>query len=203
MWPDDYQSSSRNYLIQVWVEYIQNRPKTINNYYQQQNYIEANLKRLLLAEDGLFWAAKDLTFHWIETHQTCKNSQIQNTPSHTKEKLFGHPWSLLGYQLIILKEDRRGRIRVSLAFATDFFRITKKLMQRILCRKTTASKYRRNDVIKNPRFGGWWPNYTSFRSHCVACGILVPQSGIEPGPSGTRAQSLNHWTARGFPGLYF
>ena len=162
------------------------------------------MKGLLLAEDGLFWASKDLTFHWIETHQTCKNCQIQKTPSHTKEKLFGHPWSLLGYQFIILKtQEWRGRISIALAFATDFSRITKKLMKRILCRKTIASKYRRNDVIKNPHFGGWWPNYTSFWSHCVACGILVPQSGIEPGPSGARAQSLNHCTAREFPGLYF
>ena len=33
----------------------------------------------------------------------------------------------------------------------------------------------------------------------TACGILVPLSGIEPGPSAVRAQSPNHWTAREFP----
>ena len=35
---------------------------------------------------------------------------------------------------------------------------------------------------------------------CVACGILVPRSGIEPRPSTVRAWSPNHWTAREFPG---
>ena len=35
---------------------------------------------------------------------------------------------------------------------------------------------------------------------CVACGILVPWSGIEPRPSTVRAWSPNHWTAREFPG---
>ena len=36
-----------------------------------------------------------------------------------------------------------------------------------------------------------------------ACGILVPQPGIEPGPSAVRAQSSNHWTTREFPkGLF-
>ena len=27
-----------------------------------------------------------------------------------------------------------------------------------------------------------------------ACGILVPQPGIQPRPSALRAQNLNHWT---------
>ena len=34
-------------------------------------------------------------------------------------------------------------------------------------------------------------------------GILVPQPGIEPGPSAVRAQSLNHWTTREFPNRCF
>ena len=38
---------------------------------------------------------------------------------------------------------------------------------------------------------------------CTACGILVPQPGIEPWPSAVRAQSSNHWTAREFPKGYF
>ena len=33
----------------------------------------------------------------------------------------------------------------------------------------------------------------------VACEILVPRSGIEPGPSEVKAQSPNHQTAREFP----
>ena len=37
----------------------------------------------------------------------------------------------------------------------------------------------------------------------MACGILVPGPGIEPGPSTVRAPSPNHWTAREVPGLSF
>ena len=33
----------------------------------------------------------------------------------------------------------------------------------------------------------------------MACGILVPQPGIEPVPPALEAQSLNHWTTREVP----
>ena len=33
----------------------------------------------------------------------------------------------------------------------------------------------------------------------MACGILVPWPGIEPGPSAVKAQSPSHWSAREFP----
>ena len=33
-----------------------------------------------------------------------------------------------------------------------------------------------------------------FCPKCTACGILVPQPGIEPAPPAWEAQSLNHWT---------
>ena len=36
---------------------------------------------------------------------------------------------------------------------------------------------------------------------CTACGILVPQPGIEPVPPALEARSLNHWTAREVPKL--
>ena len=36
----------------------------------------------------------------------------------------------------------------------------------------------------------------------MACGILVPWSGIESVPFGVETWSLNHWTARGGPALY-
>ena len=39
----------------------------------------------------------------------------------------------------------------------------------------------------------------SFWPHCMACGIFVPQLGIEPGPSEVSVLSPNHWSARGFP----
>ena len=35
----------------------------------------------------------------------------------------------------------------------------------------------------------------------MACGILVPRPGIEPGPSAVRVWSPNHWTAREVPRL--
>ena len=35
---------------------------------------------------------------------------------------------------------------------------------------------------------------------CMACGILVPQPGIEPGPTAVKAPSPNHWTTRDLPG---
>ena len=38
-----------------------------------------------------------------------------------------------------------------------------------------------------------------FCLHREACGILVPQPGIELVPSVVEAQNLNHWTAREFP----
>ena len=38
-----------------------------------------------------------------------------------------------------------------------------------------------------------------FLSLPVACGILVPQPGIEPRPSAVKMWSINHWTAREFP----
>ena len=34
-------------------------------------------------------------------------------------------------------------------------------------------------------------NFMSFGGH-LACGTLVPQPGIEPGPSAVKAWSLNH-----------
>ena len=41
--------------------------------------------------------------------------------------------------------------------------------------------------------------FFSFEPHHAACGILVPQPGIEPRPPALGARSLNHWTARKFP----
>ena len=35
-----------------------------------------------------------------------------------------------------------------------------------------------------------------FCLHCMACGILVPQPGIEPVAPALGAQSLNHWATR-------
>ena len=43
--------------------------------------------------------------------------------------------------------------------------------------------------------------FFSFWSHYTAYVILVPQPGIEPGPSAVRVQSPNPWTAREFPCL--
>ena len=37
----------------------------------------------------------------------------------------------------------------------------------------------------------------------MACGILVPQPGIEPGPSTVKARDPNHWTSMGIPDSAF
>ena len=37
----------------------------------------------------------------------------------------------------------------------------------------------------------------------MACGILVPQVGIEPGPPALEVQRLNHWTCRKVPSPSF
>ena len=37
----------------------------------------------------------------------------------------------------------------------------------------------------------------------VACGILVPQTGIKPAPSALEVQSLNHWTAWDCPNYFY
>ena len=44
--------------------------------------------------------------------------------------------------------------------------------------------------------GSWAPYSFFFQLRHRACGILVPQPGIEPAPPAVEAQSLNHWTAR-------
>ena len=42
-----------------------------------------------------------------------------------------------------------------------------------------------------------------FLASHVACGILVPQPGMEPEPHAVGARSLNHWTAREVPAILF
>ena len=37
----------------------------------------------------------------------------------------------------------------------------------------------------------------------VACGTLVPESGIKPMPPPLRAQSLNHWTSSEVPENFY
>ena len=39
----------------------------------------------------------------------------------------------------------------------------------------------------------------TFRPHCIACKILVPQPGIELVSSSVEVQSPNHWTTREVP----
>ena len=37
----------------------------------------------------------------------------------------------------------------------------------------------------------------------VACGDLIPQPEVEPGPPALRVQSFNHWTTREVPPAIF
>ena len=46
-------------------------------------------------------------------------------------------------------------------------------------------------MMQCPFFFFFWP-------HHVACGMLVTQPGIEPGPLAVKVWSPNHWTAREF-----
>ena len=39
----------------------------------------------------------------------------------------------------------------------------------------------------------------SFKLSLTACGILVPQPGIEPGPSTVNERGPNPWTTKEFP----
>ena len=48
--------------------------------------------------------------------------------------------------------------------------------------------------------GSYSGSYFFFWPLHMACGILVPQQGMEPDPPTLEAQSLNHWTARGVTG---
>lgn len=41
--------------------------------------------------------------------------------------------------------------------------------------------------------------YLIFWLYCAACGVPVPQLGIEPVAPALEAQSLNHWTTREVP----
>ena len=45
--------------------------------------------------------------------------------------------------------------------------------------------------------------YFIFWLCCAACGILVPQPGIEPTPPAVEVRSLNHWTAGEIPCPHF
>ena len=44
---------------------------------------------------------------------------------------------------------------------------------------------------------------STWASLVAACGILVPQPGMEPGPPALGAWSLNHWTTREVPSECF
>ena len=44
--------------------------------------------------------------------------------------------------------------------------------------------------------------FVFFWLHCWACGILVPQPGIEPTSPAVEAWSLNHWTTREVPSVF-
>ena len=46
-------------------------------------------------------------------------------------------------------------------------------------------------------------NLFMFWPHHVACGILVPRPGIEPGPPALGMWSLTHWTTRDVPLFHF
>ena len=52
-------------------------------------------------------------------------------------------------------------------------------------------KDKSKNILKIKKLFFVWPGL-------MACEILVPQPGTEPGPSSAKGQSPNHWTAREF-----
>ena len=58
-------------------------------------------------------------------------------------------------------------------------------------------------MVEKCRFSRGSASFFGGGQHCEACGILVPQPGIEPGPWAVKVWSPNHWTAREFLGAQF
>ena len=59
------------------------------------------------------------------------------------------------------------------------------------------------DTLKPPNSGSHSTSFFFFFWPLgLACGILVPQPGIEPRPPAVEVWSPNHWTAREVPGLF-
>ena len=65
-------------------------------------------------------------------------------------------------------------------------------------------------TVPRSRASAMWPGtpaagfsfFFFFLAVLHSLGILVPQPGLEPGPSAVKAVSLNHWTSRGVPGFF-
>ena len=60
-------------------------------------------------------------------------------------------------------------------------------------------------IVSFSKINFYWtivPFFFFFWPRCVACGILVPQPGIEPTPLVLEVWSLNHWIAREAPTPY-
>lgn len=57
-------------------------------------------------------------------------------------------------------------------------------------------------IMKVPTTDSWEIFFLTFLfwTHHEACGILVPQPGVEPRPPAVKSLSPNPWTAREFPG---
>ena len=68
---------------------------------------------------------------------------------------------------------------------------------------TTENKYSTIKIDATHYTGYMSSNYSFYyyfgRPCHVACGILVPQPGIEPMPPAVEAYSLNRWTVREVP----
>ena len=71
----------------------------------------------------------------------------------------------------------------------------------------TCSHTQAHAVLFRSQFYSFFPHVYSclfffcFRPCCEACGILVPQPGIEPVSPAMEAQGPNHWTTREAPYL--
>lgn len=136
--------------------------------------------------------------------------KIKMTSLHQNFKL----WSLKNTIKIIIRQETDWKK----LFAKQIFTFYKELLKlnknksmweistlykrRETCEKCLTLAPRRELKVKTAvrchctASGGSNPEILFFQPRCVAHGALLPQPGIEPGPSAMEGQSPNYWTTR-------
>lgn len=107
---------------------------------------------------GYFENQKIYCFNGLKYIRHTKITKFLILPLNPKKPI-GHCWSINSLFWKLMNKGEESSI--CLAFAMDFFRVTKQSMMTVLCRRTTVTKRRRNDEIKNHHFLGWWQDYIS------------------------------------------
>lgn len=119
------------------------------------------MKGLQLAKMGYFKYQKIYHFNWLKNIRYINIAKFIRLPPIPQKSLLvilGYCWGSISLFWNLMNKEE---FSVCLAFAIEFFRVTKHLMRRVLCKRTTASKCRRHDEIKNHHFQSWWQDYIS------------------------------------------